>query len=100
MSFEVFNTHGEEPEDKHNIDWKLILKKNGDEMYRANEKLKLDEPQYKLDFNPFPSSAVQRKIDYYFLPYNYNQSVARYMKFEEEDAHPDQWGCIDDLMFK
>ena len=48
----------EEPEDKHNIDWKLILKKNGDEMYRPDEKTKLDDPQYKLDFNPFPSSAV------------------------------------------
>ena len=22
------------------------------------------------------------------------------MKFEEEDAQGDQWGCIDDLMFK
>ena len=53
--------------DRHNIDWKLILKKNGDEMYRPDGKLNLAEPQYKLDFNPFPSSAVQRKIDYYFL---------------------------------
>lgn len=69
-------------------------------MYRPDEKQKLDEPQYKLDFNPFPSSAVQRKIDYYFLPYNYNQSVSRYMKFEEDDTHTDQWSCIDDLMFK
>ena len=56
--------------DKHKIDWRKILKTNGTEIYKdiAQE----EEPHYRLDFNPFPSSAIQRKMDYYYLPYNYN----------------------------
>ena len=43
-------------EDAHKIDWRSILKKNGDEIYKADQNA--HEPHKKLDFNPFPTDAM------------------------------------------
>ena len=42
----------------------------------------------RLDFNPMPNENVQSRIDYFFLPYNYDQDCSKYKPFKYEwDGH-------------
>ena len=47
------------------VDWKSILKKSSLDMYHQKEKT-----DKLLDYNPVPAEHVQKKIDYFFKPYN------------------------------
>lgn len=54
-----------EKEGEIKVDWKSILKKSSIDMYGKYEKT-----DKLLDYNPIPAEHVQKKIDYFFKPYN------------------------------
>jgi hypothetical protein len=47
-------------------DWRSVLKDGGTKVYQDE-----DENRFPLEFNPLPNKLVQKKIDFFFLPYNY-----------------------------
>lgn len=47
------------------VNWKGILKKSAEQMYQTKEKT-----DKLLDYNPVPAEHVQKKIEYFFKPYD------------------------------
>jgi hypothetical protein len=39
-------------------------------------------------FNPLPSEEMQKKMDYYFMPYAPQNNTDKHMKFEEPSQTP------------
>ena len=52
-------------------DWKGALRDSGREIYRQDLKCN-EKSSARLDFNPFPDDMLQKKMDFFFLPYNYS----------------------------
>jgi|TARA_B110001450_G_C17332343_1_gene364027 hypothetical protein len=48
-------------------DWRTVLKDGANGVYQ-NE----DVEKFPLEFDPLPGKKVQKKIDFFFLPYNYD----------------------------
>lgn len=72
--------------DRHNIDWKHILKESSRRVYK--KAVVLDETKaHPLSFDPNPKKKVQKKIDYYFLPYSLMEQRHQKMDFNEATAN-------------
>lgn len=48
------------------IDWRSILKNSAQEVYKDDE-----QGKFPLDYALLPDKRIQKKIDFFFLPYNY-----------------------------
>ena len=57
----------------------------------------------RLDYNPLPKMNVQNKIDYFFLPYNYEQDCSKNMPFKfnwgEESQRGMDWEMFTNFVF-
>jgi hypothetical protein len=65
----------------------------------------MNEAEKNLNFNPVPSNATQKKIDYFITPYNQMRDFTKFMSFnnneEEEPANPsskEMWKKISSLI--
>ena len=62
----------------------LFLDHNG-------ERVKSKTPERLLKaFDPTPSRKVQEKIDFFFMPYNLESNVSKFMKFKSNDEEINQ----------
>ena len=52
------------------------------EVYKPQGKDGTVKDHERLNFNPMPRVEIQNKIDYFFLPYNYEQSCSKNMPFK------------------
>ena len=55
-----------------------------DQLFDGKLNLKGNPNKMLARFNPNPSKHIQRKIEYFILPYNQRISSDKHMKFEEE----------------
>jgi hypothetical protein len=39
----------------------------------------------RLDYDPMPNRDIDKKYDYFYLPYSYNHGLERHFNFEEVD---------------
>ena len=54
----------------------------------AMDKPYLSSNMIAQDFCPLPNKDIQRKIDFFFLPYAPKQERSLYMEFEEDKEAP------------
>jgi len=60
---------------KHKIDWKTIIKDQAKKNYKPGVQATV------LAFDPMPQKDIQKKIDKYFQPINYDQNRSKHMTF-------------------
>jgi hypothetical protein len=48
------------------LDWRSILRSSAQKVYKDDEL-----NRFPLEYNPLPDKSIQKKIDFFFLPYNY-----------------------------
>ena len=77
---------GKKQKTKKLLDWRTILNDSAKQVYCERSPKVKDVS--RLDFNPMPQDKVQSRIDYFFLPYNYDQNCSKYEPFKYEwDGH-------------
>ena len=66
---------------KHNSGQNQLLDSSGS---RERKMTKTPE-RLLMEFDPTPSHKVQDKIDFFFMPYNFESNVSKFMKFKNDD---------------
>lgn len=80
------NGRPDSQDDKHKIDWRAILKQSAAMVY--DQDTAKDAKSFKrLDHDPFPAADIQRKVDFFFLPYSCEQNVCEHMNIPEGGTH-------------
>jgi hypothetical protein len=39
----------------------------------------------RLDYDPLPTQDIEKRYDYFYLPYSYNHGLEKYINFEENE---------------
>lgn len=67
------------------VDWRQIL---GDSCLVKTLRNKEKVIQRHLrDFDPFPAANIQRKINYFFLPYSPRLNIGKHINFDDTKKH-------------
>ena len=69
-------------DDRHNINWRAILKQSAELVYDQGT-AKGAKSFKRLDHDPFPANGIQRKMDFFYLPYSCEQNVCKHMSIPE-----------------
>mmetsp|Transcript_10158 Transcript_10158/g.15500 ORF Transcript_10158/g.15500 Transcript_10158/m.15500 type:complete len:148 (+) Transcript_10158:197-640(+) len=85
----VLSKRAQDEKNPHKIDLKAILKpfyleEVRDEKGRV-QKRSITPDKLLAKTNPIPSKALQRKMDYFYFPYNKSVNYSKHMKFENDE---------------
>lgn len=88
----LFSSNEDGPRTHEAIDRREILSKIDKGGFITTECFKKTNTPEKLleQFDPRPSLKVQEKIDYFFIPYNFEYTVSKSMKFRSNQKEQNQ----------
>lgn len=63
------------------VDWRKVLKDTG---YHKNKMRSMTPEALLHEFNRHPSDDLQRKVDFFYLPYNTKIDCSKHMRFHTD----------------